>query len=83
MVQPPTFLALQEVAVRAENIVKEKNKMEAKRKKTTGAFTSSYSRCTSFVPRGGFGSQRGGSRGRSSFQSRGSSSKSSGRGGGS
>ena len=81
--QPPTFLALQEAAIRAENIVKEKNEMEAKRKKTTGAFTSSYSRGSTFTPRGGFRSQRGSSRGKGNFQPRVPNRKSSGRGRGS
>ena len=58
-IQPPKFTALLEAAIRAESVIKEEHEIEAKRKKTTGAFTSSYSRGSTLTPRGGFGSQRG------------------------
>ena len=60
--KPPTYSALLEAALRAEETINERNTMEAKKRKTTGAVTfGTPSKSFSFR---GSGIQRGNSRGR-------------------
>ena len=64
-VRPLTYVVLKEAALRAEEIKKEKNKREAKRKKPES--TSSFSSRPSGTMFRGSGLQRGNFRGRGTY----------------
>ena len=68
VLKPPTYRELLETVIRAEEVILERNELEAKKKKTTGVFTP-----FSLFRTGGLSSFRGSSLQQGSFRARESS----------